>query len=186
MNKLIYNDVFWQKVFKRKFRTGIAYHACIMDYLSSKQRVFFTIQRLMEIPISQARIVIQYWEKTKVATDLLDKYGLNSYQVKREYKKGHVKPGYINIDVSSQTLNEAFLYELLKRHYDKDFSRPNALDLVPYFIIDTGNSEIIAIKCYDDRGFYQYFIRKDDKRIKKLEQTKSITGTMLSEDHGDM
>ena len=111
----------------------------------------------MEIPISQARIVIQYWEKTKTVTDLLDKYGLNSYQVIREYKINHVKPGYINIDVSSQTLNEAFLYELLKRHYDKDFSRPNALDLVPYFIIDTGNSEIIAIKCYDDRGFPQVF-----------------------------
>ena len=174
MNKLIYNDDFWKKVFKRKFRTGIAYHACIMDYLSSKQRVLFTIRRLMEIPISQARIAIQYWEKTKVVTDLLDKYGINSYQVKREYKKGHVKPGYINIDVSSQTLNEAFLYELLKRHYDADFSRPNSLDLVPYFIIDTGNAEIIAIKCYDDRGFYQYFIRKEDKRIKKFEQTKSI------------
>ena len=84
MDKAIYNDEFWLKVFKRKYRIGIAYNACIMDYLSSKQRVLFTIRRLMEIPISQARIVIQYWEKTKVVTDLLDKYGLNSYQVIRE------------------------------------------------------------------------------------------------------
>jgi hypothetical protein len=120
----------------------------------------------MEIPISQARIVIQYWESSKVVTDLLDKYGLDSYQVKREYKKNHVKPGYINIDISSQILNEQFLLELFTRHYGLDFSRPNALNLVPYFIIDTGNAEIIAIKCYDDRGFYQYFIRKEDKRIK--------------------
>ena len=122
----------------------------------------------MEIPISQARIVIQYWEKTKTVTDLLDKYGLNSYQVIREYKINHVKPGYINIDISSQTFNELFLHELLARHYGLDFSRSNALNLVPYFIIDTGNLEIIAIKCYDDRGFYQYFIRKEDKRFKKI------------------
>ena len=168
MDKAIYNDDFWQKVFKRKFRTGIAYHACIMDYLSSKQRVLFTIRRLMEIPISQARIVIQYWESSKVVTDLLDKYGLDSYQVKREYKKNHVKPGYINIDISSQILNEQFLLELFTRHYGLDFSRSNALNLVPYFIIDTGNLEIIAIKCYDDRGFYQYFIRKEDKRFEKI------------------
>ena len=25
-----------------------------------------------------------------------------------------------------------------------------------------------AIKCYDDRGFYQYFIRKEDKRFEKI------------------
>jgi len=168
MDKAIYNDEFWLKVFKRKYRIGIAYNACIMDYLSSKQRVLFTIRRLMEIPISQARIVIQYWEKTKVVTDLLNKYGLNSYQVIREYKINHVKPGYINIDISSQTLNELFLHELLTRHYSIDFSRSYALNLVPYFIIDTGNTEIIAIKCYDDRGFYQYFVRKEDKRFEKI------------------
>ena len=173
MDNVIYNDEFWQRVFKRKFRAGIAYHACIMDYLSSKQRVLFTIRRLMEIPISQARIVIQYWEKTKVVTDLLDKYGLNSYQVIREYKINHVKPGYINIDISSNALNELFLHELLTRHFGLDFSRSNALNLVPYFIIDTGNKEIIAIKCYDDRGFYQYFIRKEDKRFEKIRDDSS-------------
>lgn len=167
MNKAIYNDEFWQKVFKRKFRSGIAYHACIMDYLSSRQRVIFTIRRLMEIPISQARLVIQYWEKTELITDLLKKYGLNSYQVKREYKMKHVKPGYINVDITSQRLNEPFLHELLTRHYGHDFSRPDSLDLYPYFIIDTGNEEIIAIKCYDDRGFYEYFIRKEDIVFKK-------------------
>ncbi len=54
------------------------------------------------------------------------------------------------------------------RHYGFDFSRSNALNLVPYFIIDTGNMEIIAIKCYDDMGVYQYFIRKEDKGFHKI------------------
>ena len=65
MEVTIQDDVFLKKIFKRKWRRGVAYHGCIMDYLSRPQKVSFTLKRLMEVPLSQARIIIQYWEENE-------------------------------------------------------------------------------------------------------------------------
>jgi hypothetical protein len=43
---------------------------------------------------------------------------------------------------------------------DMTFLRNNAIDIIPYIIIDTGGDEIIAFHLYDDRGYYEYFVRK--------------------------
>ena len=65
MDSLINNNLFLKKIFKRQLKRGIAYHCCIMEYLSRSQKVEYTIRRLSEIPISHARIIIHFWEDEK-------------------------------------------------------------------------------------------------------------------------
>ena len=160
MEITIQDDVFLKKVFKRKRRRGIAYHGCIMDYLSRPQKVAFTMKRLMDVPFSKGRMIIQYWEDEKIMTRMLKRHGVKDYEIVRAYKQG-ATPGYLNINISGDTLDAKFLKELLTRHYGNDFSADNAIDIVPFVVIDTGGDEIIAFHLYDDRGFYEYFIRKN-------------------------
>ena len=159
MEVMIQDDVFLKKIFKRKWRRGIAYHGCVMDYLSRPQKVAFTLRRLMEVPFYQGRIIIQYWEDEKKMIRIFARHGVKNYEIVRPYKHG-VTPGYININISSDSFNAKFLQELFTRHYGKDFSTDNAIDIVLFVVIDTGGNEIIAFHFYDDRGFYEYFVRK--------------------------
>lgn len=131
-----------------------------MDYLSRPQKVAFTMKRLMDVPFSKGRMIIQYWEDEKIMTRMLKRHGVKDYEIVRAYKQG-ATPGYLNINISGDTLDAKFLKELLTRHYGNDFSADNAIDIVPFVVIDTGGDEIIAFHLYDDRGFYEYFIRKN-------------------------
>ena len=157
MEALIRDDIFLKKVFKRQLRRGIAYHCCVMDYLSRPQKVENTIKRINEISISHARIIIQYWEDDNKIVRILNRHKIENYRIIREYKNGQT-PGYINID--NNAINSKFLKELLNRHYGNDFSAKNAIDIVAYVVIDTGRDEIVAFHLYDDRGYYEYFIPK--------------------------
>ena len=159
MEVMIQDDVFLEKIFKRKWRRGIAYNCCVMDYLSRPQKVLFTVKRIMEVPLSKGRIVIHYWEEDKKMLRIFARHGIIDYEIVRPYKNG-VTPGYINISISGDSLNAKFLQELFTRHYGKDFSTDNSIDIVPYMVIDTGGDEIVAFHFYDDRGFYEYFVRK--------------------------
>ena len=159
MDLLINNNLFLKKIFKRKLRRSIAYHCCIMDYLSRAQKVEYTIKRLSEIPISHARIIIHYWEDEKKMIRILKRHKVTEYSIVREYKKG-TTPGFLNINVVERTINIDFFKELLNRHYGCDFSTQNAIDIVPYVVIDTGRDELIAFHFYDDRGYYEYHIPK--------------------------
>ena len=165
MELTIQDDVFLKKIFKRKLRRGIAYHGCIMDYLSRPQKVAFTLKRLMEVPLYKGRIIVQYWEEEKKMIRIFARHGIKDYEIVRPYKHG-VTPGYININISGDSFNTKFLQELYARHYGKDFSTDNAIDIVLFVVIDTGENEIIAFHFYDDRGFYEYFVRNShgDKR----------------------
>lgn len=159
MDRLIGDDIFLKKVFKRQIKRGIAYHGCIMDFLSRPQKVGYTIKRINEIPISNARIIIQYWEDNNRILKILHRHKIDEYRVVREYKNGQ-KPGYLNINIDNDVINTKFLKELLIKHYGNDFSVKNAIDIVAYIVIDTGGDEIIAFHLYDDRGYYEYFIPK--------------------------
>ena len=159
MELTIQDDVLLKKIFKRKWRRGIAYHGCIMDYLSRPQKVAFTLKRLMEVPLYKGRIIIQYWEEEKKMIRIFARHGVKNYEIVRPYKHG-VTPGYININISSDSFNAKFLQELTARHYGMDFSTDNSINIVLFVVIDTGGSEIIAFHFYDDRGFYEYFVRK--------------------------
>lgn len=163
MELTIQDDVFLKKIFKRKIRRGIAYHGCIMDYLSRPQKVAFTLKRLTEVPLYKSRIIIQYWEEEKKLTRICARHGVKDYEIVRPYKQG-VTPGYININISGDSFNVKFLQELVARHYGKDFSTDNAIDIVLFVVIDTGENEIIAFHFYDDRGFYEYFVRKPPRQ----------------------
>lgn len=166
MDRIIKDDVFLKKVFKRQIKQGIAYHSCVMDYLTISQKVKYTIRRLSEIPILSARIIIQYWEDDKTMMRMLSRHKINDYCVVRGYKNGQT-PGYLNIDIDKKVFNPKFVKELLNRHYGNDFSKQNAIDIIPYVVIDTGGDEIIAFHLYDDRGYYEYYIPKKNNVTKE-------------------
>lgn len=159
MEALIKDDIFLKKVFKRQLKRGIAYYCCIMDYLSRPQKVKYIIRRLSDIPILRARIIIQYWEEDKKMIRILNRHKVNDYRIVRGYKNGQT-PGYLNINIDNETINVRFIKELLNRHFGNDFSKQNAIDIIPYIVIDTGGDEIIAFHLYDDRGYYEYYIPK--------------------------
>ena len=52
-----------------------------------------------------------------------------------------------------------FLKVLITKHYGFENARPGTLNVTPFIAMDT-DKEIIAIKLYDDRGFYEYVIEK--------------------------
>lgn len=170
MDSLINNNLFLKKIFKRQLKRGIAYHCCIMEYLSRSQKVEYTIRRLSEIPISHARIIIHFWEDEKKMIRILNRHKVTDYSIVREYKKG-TTPGLLNINVVAGTVIIDFLRAILNRHYGYDFSTQNAIDIVPYIVIDTGRDELIAFHLYDDRGYYEYHI---PQRIRNVDQ-----GTVL-------
>ena len=156
----IYDDQFLLSVFKHKRKRGIVCLSWFLDDLARPQKVDFVMARLSEFHICEARIIIQYWEDKKKLIRLFKRYNIEEYEIKREYKKNHATPGYINIHVRNKSLPLDFLKVFLTRHYGNDFERPYSLSVTPYIIIDNGNDEIIAIKLYDDRGAYQYYIKK--------------------------
>ena len=121
MDRIIKDDAFLKKVFKRQIKQGIAYHSCVMDYLTISQKVKYTIRRLSEIPILSARIIIQYWEDDKTMMRMLSRHKINDYCVVRGYKNEQT-PGYLNIDIDKKVFNPKFVKELLNRHYGNDFS----------------------------------------------------------------
>lgn len=160
MKKSIDNDIFFEKVLKRKITRGIAYHCCIMDNLAKSIKVDFVIRRINEVPFKEGRLILLYWEETDKLIDLFKEYNIHSYNIIREYKINHVKPGYISMNIDSFFINSKFFKVLLKRHFGYDFSENNSLGLWPNIVIDTGKDEIVLFHLYDDRGFYEYFIRK--------------------------
>ena len=129
-----------------------------MDNLSIKQKVEFAVRRITEIPFQEGRMVIEYWDNFNEITELLNMYNMD-YNIVRGHKRGHMTPGVININAQKK-FNPDFLRKLLTGHYGFDFSLPGCLHITPYVIIDTGLNEVIAIKLYDDRGFYEYYLSK--------------------------
>ena len=90
---------------------------------------------------------------------MLSRHKINDYCIVRGYKNGQT-PGYLNIDIDKKVFYPKFVKELLNRHYGNDFSKQNAIDIIPYVVIDTSEDEIIAFHLYDDRGYYEYYIPK--------------------------
>ena len=97
---------------------------------------------------------------------MLSRHKINDYCVVRGYKNGRT-PGYLNIDIDKKVFNPKFVKELLNRHYGNDFSKQNAIDIIPYVVIDTSEDEIIAFHLYDDRGYYEYYIPKKNNVTKE-------------------
>ena len=76
----------------------------------------------------------------------------------REYKPMRMRPGVVHINFVNE-FNTRFLKVLITKHYGFENARPGTLNVTPFIAMDT-DKEVIAIKLYDDRGFYEYVIEK--------------------------
>lgn len=89
---------------------------------------------------------------------MLKECAVDDYEMTREYKPMRMRPGVVHINFVNE-FNTRFLKVLITKHYGFENARPDTLNVTPFIAMDT-DKEVIAIKLYDDRGFYEYVIEK--------------------------
>jgi len=158
MNYTIYDDAFLKRLFKRKIRKSFAQLQCNMEWMSFEDKVIFVVDRLSAMRFDEARMILEYWEKVSDIIAVLEECHVWNYEIVSEYKLGRMTPGVINISFKG-SFDPHFLKVLITKHYGYELAKKDALAVWPYLAIDNGK-QIIAIKLYDDRGFYEYVWQK--------------------------
>ena len=157
-NISIYNEEFLSRVFSRKRRKGIVAISYDLDWLPLNRKIDFTVNRLCSYRFNKARLTLHFWESNEVLERMLKECAVDDYEMTREYKPMRMKPGVVHINFANE-FNTRFLKVLITKHYGFENARPDTLNVTPFIAMDT-DKELIAIKLYDDRGFYEYVIEK--------------------------
>jgi len=154
----IHNDEFLRKVFSWKRRKCLAWLQCDMDWMKFEDKVDFVVGRLSAMHFEEARMILEYWENASDMVAVLEECHVENYEIVSEYKLGRMTPGVININFK-YSFDSHFLKVLITKHYGYELAKNDVLAVWPYLAIDNGK-QIIAIKLYDDRGFYEYVWQK--------------------------
>ena len=154
----IYNSNFLRKVFSWKRRKNLAWLHCDLEWMSFEDKVNFVVEYLSKMRFKEARMILEYWEKTCDIITVLEDCHIVNYEIFREYKLGRMTPGVVNITFKD-SFDAHFLRVLITKHYGYELAKKDVLAVWPYLAIDT-EKQIIAIKLYDDRGFYEYVWQK--------------------------
>lgn len=149
----IYNMDFLRKLFARKLKRGIARIECDMEEMAFKNKVRFVVHRLSKMRFFEARMILEFWENNEDIMSLLRECQIQEFKLIREYK-GRKTPGVIIIHFT-ESFDAHFLEVLITKHYGYELAKADSLSVWPFLAIDDGK-QIIAIKLYDDRGFYEY------------------------------
>ena len=157
-NISIYNEEFLSRVFSRKRRKGIVAISYDLDWLPLNRKIDFTVNRLCSYRFNKARLTLHFWESNEVLEQMLKECAVDDYEMTRAYKPMRMRPGVVHINFVNE-FNTRFLKVLITKHYGFENARPDTLNVTPFFAMDT-DKEVIAIKLYDDRGFYEYVIEK--------------------------
>lgn len=157
-NISIYNEKLLSSVFNRKARKGIVRISYDLDWLPLNRKIDFTVNRLCSYRFHKARLTLHFWESNEVLERMLKECAVNDYEIAREYKAMRMRPGVVHINFVNE-FNKTFLKVLITKHYGFENARPDTLNVTPFVAMDT-DKEVIAIKLYDDRGFYEYVIEK--------------------------
>ena len=99
---------------------------------------------------------MHFWESNEVLERMLKECAVDDYEMTREYKPMRMKPGVVHINFVNE-FNKRILKVLITKHYNFENALADSLNVTPFIAIDSG-SEVIAIKLYDDRGFYEYVL----------------------------
>jgi hypothetical protein len=129
-----------------------------LDWLPLNRKIDFTVNRLCSYRFHKARLTLHFCESNEVLEQMLKECAVNDYEITRGYQAMRTRPGVVHINFANE-FNKRFLKVLITKHYGFENARPDTLNVTPFIAIDSG-SEIIAIKLYDDRGFYEYVIEK--------------------------
>jgi len=157
-NISIYNEEFLSRVFSRKRRKGIVAISYDLDWLPLNRKIDFTVNRLCSYRFNKARLTLHFWESNEVLEQMLKECAVDDYEMTRAYKPMRMRPGVVHINFVNE-FNTRFLKVLITKHYGFENARPDTLNVTPSVAMDT-DKELIAIKLYDDRGFYEYVIEK--------------------------
>lgn len=157
-NISIYNEELLSKVFSRKRRKGIVAISYDLDWLPLNRKIDFTVNRLCSYRFHKARLTLHFWEPNEVLERMLKECAVDDYEMTRAYKPMRMRPGVVHINFVNE-FNTRFLKVLITKHYGFENARPDTLNVTPFVAMDT-DKEVIAIKLYDDRGFYEYVIEK--------------------------
>jgi len=157
-NISIYNEKFLGRVFNRKTRKGIVRISYDLDWLPLNRKINFTVNKLCSYRFNKARLTLHFWEPNEVLERMLKECAVDDYEMTRVYKPMRMKPGVVHINFINE-FNTRFLKVLITKHYGFENARPGTLNVTPFVAMDT-DKEVIAIKLYDDRGFYEYVIEK--------------------------
>ncbi len=157
-NISIYNEELLSKVFNRKTRKGIVRISYDLDWLPLNRKIDFTVNRLCSYRFHKARLTLHFWERNEVLERMLKECAVDDYEMTRAYKPMRMRPGVVHINFVNE-FNTRFLKVLITKHYGFENARPDTLNVTPSVAMDT-DKELIAIKLYDDRGFYEYVIEK--------------------------
>ena len=157
-NISIYNEELLSRVFSRKRRKGIVAISYDLDWLPLNRKIDFTVNRLCSYRFHKARLTLHFWEPNEVLERMLKECAVDDYEMTRAYKPMRMRPGVVHINFVNE-FNTRFLKVLITKHYGFENARPDTLNVTPSVAMDT-DKELIAIKLYDDRGFYEYVIEK--------------------------
>ncbi len=157
-NISIYNEELLSRVFSRKRRKGIVAISYDLDWLPLNRKIDFTVNRLCSYRFNKARLTLHFWESNEVLEQMLKECAVDDYEMTRAYKPMRMRPGVVHINFVNE-FNTRFLKVLITKHYGFENARPDTLNVTPSVAMDT-DKELIAIKLYDDRGFYEYVIEK--------------------------
>ena len=157
-NISIYNEEFLSRVFSRKRRKGIVAISYDLDWLPLNRKIDFTVNRLCSYRFNKARLTLHFWESNEVLEQMLKECAVDDYEMTRAYKPMRMRPGVVHMNFVNE-FNTRFLKVLITKHYGFENARPDTLNVTPSVAMDT-DKELIAIKLYDDRGFYEYVIEK--------------------------
>lgn len=157
-NISIYNEELLSRVFSRKRRKGIVAISYDLDWLPLNRKIDFTVNKLCSYRFNKARLTLHFWEPNEVLERMLKECAVDDYEMTRAYKPMRMRPGVVHINFVNE-FNTRFLKVLITKHYGFENARPGTLNVTPFVAMDT-DKEVIAIKLYDDRGFYEYVIEK--------------------------
>lgn len=160
MREDIDNDAFINKILRRKKKHNIVYLEIDMGYLSMKNKIMFMTKKILSIKFKKARVVLLFWDDMVKLINLFKYFKVNDYHIIKQYKNRPSAPGMINIQVNS--FNRDFIKRLIERQYGVDFSHKDAIDVKCIYIYELPDGNIKIIYNYDDRGFREYMVIKNE------------------------
>lgn len=149
----IYNEKFLKKIFNGQQKKGLAIINGLLGRMSFEDRVKYVVDRLSEMKFIEARMRLEFWEKSSDVIDLFEKCNVEDFKLIREYK-GKMTSGIIDAYFVG-AFDSHFLKVLITKHFSFGKTSHTAINVWPLFAIDDG-VKITAIKLYSDKEYKEY------------------------------
>lgn len=155
----IENEHLINGVLRRRITSNVVRLCYVTETLSMANKIKYVVRHISGIRYEKAKVCIVNWEKVERLVKILRECKISTYKIIREYKDGICKNGEIDVHFEASQIDQKFLDRLVRRHFGYDFSLPHSISVCPIFVFET-KYELMIIHLYDDRGFYEYLLKK--------------------------